>query len=1331
MVNFHSRAPRTVAREPKFDLPGGNHRMLRSLPAAVAFTAFAALSAVAAVAAQPAAAAGSGDVVVVRVGDGATALSSPAAPVFLDEYSQAGALVSSTPMPTSAVGTNRRLTMSGSATSEGALALSANGQYLTLAGYDANPGTASVAGTSSATVNRVVARVDGAGGVDTSTAIADAYTGTNVRAAVTDDGSRFWTAGAGGGVHLSSLGSSGTSTQINSTFPTNLRTVGIANGQLTVTTGSAPTGIYSIGNGLPTTGGQTSSLVAAATSPWGFVALDRDDSVPGVDTLYVADDSASPNGGILKYSFDGTTWAARGSFRPADNGVRGLTATVTPLGVTLFATTSGSPSQLYKVFDVAGYNANISATSSLLVTAAGNTALRGVAFAPSGSSATAPVIDTQPADATISSGQAASLSVTAHGTAPLHYQWYQGSSGDTSTPVGTDSANFTTPALSDTTSYWVRVSNDVGSVDSNTATVTVGPAACQGPVTSIGSVEGSGATSPLAGQTVTVRGVVVGDFEGSSPALGGFYLQDAGDGNDATSDGVFVFDRTFAGATVSDGDLVEVTGKVSEFQGQTEIDTLSALNACGTGDVTPTDVSLPMASATAFEPYEGMLVRFHQTLSVTEHFQLERFGEVVLSSGGRLRQPTAIVDPGAPAGAMQAANDLNRIKFDDDLNNQDPDPIKFGRNGNPLSAGNTLRGGDTVTDAVGVMTYGWAGNAASPNAYRLRPINALHGVADFQPSNPRPAGPPDVGGSIKVGGANLLNFFNDFTGCTFGVGGAPTDCRGAENATEYQRQLAKEVAALTHLDVDVLTVMEMENNGYGPNSAIQALVDALNANAGPGTWAFINPDAALGITNAAGDDAIKAAILYRTDRVTPVGNPFVDTGSSLWERRPVAQEFRSPTGRVTVVANHFKSKGSCPASGPDTDQGDGQSCWNAHRTDEANELLSFVNGTVIPATGDPDVLMLGDFNSYAKEDPVKAIEAGGYTNLVAHLHGDEAYSYAFDAQWGYLDYAFASPSLLDQVTGANDYHINADEPSALDYNTNFKTAGQIASLYAPDQFRTSDHDSVRVGLDLTDPTPPVVTPSVIGLTGNAGWYISDVLVHWTVSDPDSDVVTSGCDDATVDTDTAGTAITCTATSAGGPTTQSVTIMRDATAPGLTWDATIIDGARYVYGTVPAAPTCTASDSTSGPADCVVTGYSTAVGQHTLTATAHDVAGNTTTDVRTYTVDPYTLRGFYGSIDMTGLNAVKGGSSVPLQFEVFAGATELTSTSVVSSLTTTPVNCSTHAVTGTTTTVNAALRYDTRLGWFVYTWKTPKQQVCVRATVTTVDGSTLSALFQLK
>ena len=124
---------------------------------------------------------------------------------------------------------------------------------------------------------------------------------------------------------------------------------------------------------------------------------------------------------------------------------------------------------------------------------------------------------------------------------------------------------------------------------------------------------------------------------------------------------------------------------------------------------------------------------------------------------------------------------------------------------------NTLRGGDTATSIVGVLNYTWAGNSASGNAYRIRPINALNGYVNFEPANPRPTARPAVGGTRKVVGMNLLNFFNTFDGlpdnvdnCTNGVGGAATDCRGADTQAEFDRQWPKTVAAIVAMNADVL-----------------------------------------------------------------------------------------------------------------------------------------------------------------------------------------------------------------------------------------------------------------------------------------------------------------------------------------------------------------------------------------------------------------------------------------------------------------------------------------------------------------------------------------------
>jgi uncharacterized protein len=596
--------------------------------------------------------------------------------------------------------------------------------------------------------------------------------------------------------------------------------------------------------------------------------------------------------------------------------------------------------------------------------------------------------------------------------------------------------------------------------------------ACRSPFTPTYVIQGSGATTPLAGQLVTTQGVVVGDYEGPAPALRGFYLQDpVGDGDSTTSDGIFVFSGNDEG--VSLGDVVRVTGTAGEFQGQTQLANVTTIIACGAGSVEPVDLTLPFPSATYLERYEGMLVRLPQTLTVTEHFQLGRFGQVTLSSEGRLTEPTQAAAPGPAAQALQAANDLNRILLDDHLNDQNPDPILFGRGGEPLSADNTLRAGDTVTGIVGVMTYTWAGSAASGNAYRLRPVNALGGgVPDFRPTNPRPVAPDVVGGTLRVGVLNLLNYFTTFSGCTCGVGGAPTACRGAIDRFEFDRQWPKTVAAILGMDVDVLAVIEIENDGYGPTSAIQDLTNRLNAASETGAWAFFDADAGTGRVNALGTDAIKVGLLYRPAVVSPVGttaalgtDAFVNGGDGVARNRPpLAQAFEErATGEVFVaVVNHLKSKGSAC---DEPDAGDGQGNCNPVRTRAVEALLAWLS-TDPTGTGDLDVLVLGDLNAYAREDPVAALEAAGYVNLQATFEGAAAYTFAFDGQWGSLDHAMASTTLASQVTGVSSWAINADEPNALDYRTGFKSAQQLVLLYAPDAFRSSDHDPLVVGLTL-------------------------------------------------------------------------------------------------------------------------------------------------------------------------------------------------------------------------------------------------------------------------
>jgi len=233
-----------------------------------------------------------------------------------------------------------------------------------------------------------------------------------------------------------------------------------------------------------------------------------------------------------------------------------------------------------------------------------------------------------------------------------------------------------------------------------------------------------------------------------------------------------------------------------------------------------------------------------------------------------------------------------------------------------------------------------------------------------------------------------------------------------------------------------------------------------------------------------GTDAIRVGLIYKPAVVSPVGSfavldSTVDASFLDEYNRPVlAQTFEATTGgeRVTVAVSHLKSKGSsCDAIG-DPDTGDGQGNCNLTREKAALALADWL-ATDPTGSGSAAALIIGDLNAYAKEDPVAALQTEGYTDLIALYGGTASYSYLFDGQRGYLDHALASAGLLDAVTGATIWHINADEPDILDYDMTFKKDAQDA-LYEPNGFRSSDHDPVLVGLDLCEGVAPVIDVSV-------------------------------------------------------------------------------------------------------------------------------------------------------------------------------------------------------------------------------------------------------------
>jgi IPT/TIG domain/Secretion system C-terminal sorting domain len=337
----------------------------------------------------------SGNIVVVRVGDGSGAVAAGvAAAVFLEEYTPNGNLVQTIALPTAGSGTQKQFSLTANATSEGMLTLSADQRFITLLGYDAAPATTGVVASAAA---RVVARIDANGNVDTSTGLTDAYLASNARGAVTDDGTRFWLAGtsstaASAGTRYATLGAS-TSTQVSAT-PGNVRTVGIYGGQLYNTSSSGSNiGVNAVGTGLPTTSGQTATLIIPSTgnspSPYGFALVDLDASVPGPDVAFVADDRAT-GGGVAKYSLVNGTWVSNGIIA-STNSLRGLAVKTSGNAVTLYATTNGT---VYSTSDVTGYNGAVdpAATFVSFKTAPANTVYRGIALAPANVTTQAPTI---------------------------------------------------------------------------------------------------------------------------------------------------------------------------------------------------------------------------------------------------------------------------------------------------------------------------------------------------------------------------------------------------------------------------------------------------------------------------------------------------------------------------------------------------------------------------------------------------------------------------------------------------------------------------------------------------------------------------------------------------------------------------------------------------------------------------------------------------------------------------------------------------------------------------------------------------------------------------
>lgn len=454
-----------------------------------------------------------------------------------------------------------------------------------------------------------------------------------------------------------------------------------------------------------------------------------------------------------------------------------------------------------------------------------------------------------------------------------------------------------------------------------------------------------------------------------------------------------------------------------------------------------------------WESLVGKEVTIQGDLIVVDTYDLVRRGQVKVARSP-LYIPTSGIDPNdadpsgtsyqggsnvAPVIAAQKFNDNATVILDDGSAEQNIfPPALFPKLGTSQP---TVRIGSTVSGVSGRIVK------AGSNL-----LLVLDEPLKWQAAK-RPERPQVGQATTTVASFNVLNYFTTIDN---GNNGA----RGADSAAEFERQEAKIVAAITTLDADVVGLMEIENKV----EAEQRLVSALNKAIGKEVYKGCGiPGGFSGAPG--GSDAIRVGMIYRSDRVAPVGEvAMIRDPAFEIARTPVVQTFESVSGGkpFTVVVNHFKSKGGSNADPENKNKGDGQSAFNAARRNQALAIVKYIDALKANSP-DARVLVIGDLNAYQQEDPIDALRANGLVDLheQAGLQADQDYySYVYYGQRGSLDHALATKSLASDVTGIATWHINADEPRFLDYNQEYNPE----ELFKPDPFRSSDHDPVLIGI---------------------------------------------------------------------------------------------------------------------------------------------------------------------------------------------------------------------------------------------------------------------------
>lgn len=573
---------------------------------------------------------------------------------------------------------------------------------------------------------------------------------------------------------------------------------------------------------------------------------------------------------------------------------------------------------------------------------------------------------------------------------------------------------------------------------------------CFDTATAIHDIQGNTETSPLLANQVVVEGVITL----VAPSLGGFFLQEEDADHDAdpsTSEGLFIEIAT-EGLEIQEGDVVRVLGKVAETFGRTLLQASLMSSSCASDFASPVQLTLPIDFE--LESIENMLISNSATWYVSDSENYVKFAELVVSSSV-LYTPTHLFAADSPeADALVEENSRNQIILDD-LSNGTPTTLDLPVGG--FDAFNPIRIGDEVSSVTGVIDFAF-GN------YRIRPsITPI-----LEQTNVRTEVPEIEEGNLKIASFNVLNLFNGD-----GQGNDISSGRGADTQEEYERQLLKISNAIIAIDADVIGLMEIENDGYMPLSSIAQLVDSINAILGADVYRFVDAG------EPQGTDVISVGILYKAETVDLEGalkvltsdnsikdennQPLFDTSLN---RPSFAQAFvhKESDKPFVVNVNHLKSKGSGSRCVQENDNGTIQGNCNVTRTRAAQALNIWLTAEF----SDLPLMIIGDLNAYAKEDPIQTLVNAGFIDVARELEGPFAYSYRFDGKLGSLDYAMANQEAFEAIVDVTEWHINADEYAGFDYSSTLPFSSTIKpeSFLSDSVYRASDHDPVIVSLRL-------------------------------------------------------------------------------------------------------------------------------------------------------------------------------------------------------------------------------------------------------------------------